>query len=166
VPLRRMEDKIQSLCARILAGNDDDEQLSLIVELREALRQHVQRLRTKLSDYPLTGERRTREKTAEQKPKDTNPPTQEGTTVRNPIAKRRRQFRRWQRVRNWGAQSPPRRLASAHIASNARVFDGKPRQTPSSSSVPCGGTLATVQLAASLSPSLHTSCNCFILNIL
>jgi len=64
-----MEDKIQSLCARILAGNDDDKELSLIVELRDALHQHVQRLRARVAEYPAAGERRTRERTAKQNPK-------------------------------------------------------------------------------------------------
>jgi hypothetical protein len=59
-PLRRMEDKIRSLCEQILAGNDDQEHVSLIVELRESLHQHVQRLRAKLAEYPATAERRAR----------------------------------------------------------------------------------------------------------
>jgi hypothetical protein len=70
-----MEDKIQSLCARILAGNDDDKDLNLIVELRDALHQHVQRLRAKVAEYPAVGERRTREKQAEQSPDTQTTPT-------------------------------------------------------------------------------------------
>lgn len=54
-PSRRMEDKIRSLCAQILAGKDE---LTPIVELRDALHQHIQKLRAKLSEYPVAGQRR------------------------------------------------------------------------------------------------------------
>lgn len=57
-PLRRMEDKIRSLCAQILAEQDEAKLTSLIVDLRGQLHRHIERLRAKLVDYPVTIERR------------------------------------------------------------------------------------------------------------
>ena len=54
--LRRMEDKIRSLCEQILAESGDP--IPRIVELRDALHRYVQRLRDKLARYPVTEERR------------------------------------------------------------------------------------------------------------
>jgi hypothetical protein len=60
VALRRMEDKIRGLCAQIVAANKDQEVTPLLVELRDALHQHIERLRTRLADYPSLAERRGR----------------------------------------------------------------------------------------------------------
>ena len=52
-----MEDKIRSLCARIIATKDDDLR-SITVELRGALHQHIEELRARFADYPIVIERR------------------------------------------------------------------------------------------------------------
>jgi hypothetical protein len=57
--MRRMEDKIRSLCRQILAKKDDDELMrSMLIELQEALHQHVERIRARLNQYPIVSERR------------------------------------------------------------------------------------------------------------
>lgn len=56
----RMEDRIRRLCSQILATSKDEEIEPLLVELREALRQHIERLRRRLGSYPLLVERRQR----------------------------------------------------------------------------------------------------------
>jgi|HubBroStandDraft_2_1064218.scaffolds.fasta_scaffold53105_2 hypothetical protein len=56
----RMEDRIRRLCSEILATTKDEEVELLLVELREALRQHIERLRGRLSSYPFLVERRQR----------------------------------------------------------------------------------------------------------
>jgi len=48
-----MEDKIRSLCTQILATKDDDKLRPILVELRDALHQHIQRLRGRLREYPI-----------------------------------------------------------------------------------------------------------------
>jgi hypothetical protein len=58
--VRRMEDKIRNLCAQIAAAQDDQEVMPLLLELRDALHQHIERLRTRLADYPSLAERRGR----------------------------------------------------------------------------------------------------------
>jgi len=40
-----MEDEIRKLCQELLAGKDDDQQIQKLVELRAALRLHIERLR-------------------------------------------------------------------------------------------------------------------------
>jgi len=59
-PLRRMEDKIRTLCAQLLAEQDEEKITLLIVELRDRLHQHIERFRAKLVDYPVATERRNR----------------------------------------------------------------------------------------------------------
>ena len=53
-----MEDKIRALCAQILAEQDEAKLTALIVELRDQLHRHIERLRAKLVDYPVTIKRR------------------------------------------------------------------------------------------------------------
>jgi hypothetical protein len=53
-----MEDKIRALCAQILAEQDEAKLTALIVELRDQFHRHIERLRAKLVDYPVTIERR------------------------------------------------------------------------------------------------------------
>jgi hypothetical protein len=55
-----MEDKIRRLCAELLAKKDDEDVRPLLVELRDALRQHIERMRERFGAYPFLVERRTR----------------------------------------------------------------------------------------------------------
>src|SRR5271155_3403084 len=55
----RMEDKIRRLCTQLLVAEGDEEEFrSILVELRGALRQHVERLRARFATYPFVIERR------------------------------------------------------------------------------------------------------------
>lgn len=58
--MRRVEDKIRRLSAQVLAAEEDEELRPMLVELREALHQHIERLRACLADYPIVVERRVR----------------------------------------------------------------------------------------------------------
>ena len=58
--MRRVEDKIRKLSAKLLAAEEDEELRSMLVELREALHQHIERLRARLAGYPILVERRVR----------------------------------------------------------------------------------------------------------
>jgi DNA-binding transcriptional regulator YbjK len=53
-----MEDRIRTLCQQIVAVQDEDELDSVILELRDALHQHIEQLRERLADYPILVERR------------------------------------------------------------------------------------------------------------
>jgi regulator of replication initiation timing len=55
-----MEDRIRKLCSQILAATKDEEIEPLLVELREALRLHIESLRRRLGSYPFLVERRQR----------------------------------------------------------------------------------------------------------
>ncbi|HEY3974948.1 MAG TPA: hypothetical protein VGM18_18220 [Candidatus Sulfotelmatobacter sp.] len=55
----RMEDKIRKLCAELLATTEDEEVRPILVELRDALHEHVERLRERFASYPFFVERRT-----------------------------------------------------------------------------------------------------------
>ena len=58
---RRIEDEIRSLCKQLLAGKDPDEQqIEKLIELRAAIRLHIERLRARVVDYPFLLERRQR----------------------------------------------------------------------------------------------------------
>jgi sirohydrochlorin ferrochelatase len=57
----RVEDKIRELCAQVLATEDEDELRPMLVELRNALRQHIQHLRRRFANYPFLVERRVRD---------------------------------------------------------------------------------------------------------
>ena len=56
----RMEDRIRRLCAELLAKSGDEEIGPILVELREALHLHIERLRERFSAYPFLVERRAR----------------------------------------------------------------------------------------------------------
>jgi hypothetical protein len=56
----RVEDKIRKLCAQVLATEDEDELRPMLVELQNALRQHIQHLRGRFANYPFLVERRVR----------------------------------------------------------------------------------------------------------
>jgi hypothetical protein len=56
----RLEDKIRSLCTKVLDASDDEELGPLLDELRGALHQHIERLRGRLRVYPFVLERRAR----------------------------------------------------------------------------------------------------------
>jgi len=58
--MRRVEDKIRRLSEQVLAAEEDKELGPVLVELREALHQYIQRLRARLADYPIVVERRVR----------------------------------------------------------------------------------------------------------
>jgi hypothetical protein len=58
--MRRVEDKIRRLSAQLLAVEEDEELRPMLVELREALHQHIERLRARLANYPIVIERRVR----------------------------------------------------------------------------------------------------------
>jgi hypothetical protein len=56
-----MEDKIRRLCRQLIAAEDDQEEFrSILVDLRDALHQHIERLRTHFATYPFVIERRVR----------------------------------------------------------------------------------------------------------
>lgn len=54
----RMEDRIRKLCSELLAKKGDEEFRPIIAELRDALHQHVERLRERFGAYPMFVERR------------------------------------------------------------------------------------------------------------
>ena len=56
--LRRIEDEIRSLCARLLRTQDDREVRSILMDLRAALHTHVQRVRARVAEQPFVAERR------------------------------------------------------------------------------------------------------------
>ena len=56
----RMEDRIRRLCAQLPATGDDEELKQILVELREALHLHIERLRERFGAYPFPVERRAR----------------------------------------------------------------------------------------------------------
>jgi hypothetical protein len=60
---RRLEDRIQQLCRQLIKTDqgDPEEFARLAVKLRESLTQHISRLRSKLSEYPIARERRSTE---------------------------------------------------------------------------------------------------------
>jgi hypothetical protein len=56
----RMEDKIRRLCSELLAARADEEVRGIVVELRDALHEYVDRLRERFRTYPFVVERRAR----------------------------------------------------------------------------------------------------------
>jgi hypothetical protein len=78
--MRRVEDKIRSLCTQVLTTKDDAELRSKLVELRDALHQHIERLRGRLFEYPVVLERREREQNRIPLP---DPPTPDNATERS-----------------------------------------------------------------------------------
>jgi hypothetical protein len=48
----RMGDKIRRLCTQLLAAKDDEEEFgSILVEVRRALHQHIERLRARVATH-------------------------------------------------------------------------------------------------------------------
>jgi hypothetical protein len=58
--MRRIEDKIRSLCSQVQAAKEDGEVTPLLIELREALHRHIEQMRGTLTAYPFVVERRSR----------------------------------------------------------------------------------------------------------
>jgi hypothetical protein len=56
----RVEDRIRRLCAELLAKKGDEEVSPILVELRDALHVHVERMRERFGAYPFLVERRAR----------------------------------------------------------------------------------------------------------
>jgi hypothetical protein len=56
-PLNRLEDRIRTLSERLLQA-DGEEFQRLAVELRAAITEHVERIRSRLAQYPLADDRR------------------------------------------------------------------------------------------------------------
>lgn len=48
---RDLEERIQQLCAKVVATQDDEELSRLCVELRKAMNEHVGRLRQQVDRY-------------------------------------------------------------------------------------------------------------------
>jgi hypothetical protein len=55
-----MEDRIRRLCSQLLAAKGDEESGAILIELREALHQHIEHLRERFGAYPFLVERRAR----------------------------------------------------------------------------------------------------------
>jgi len=61
VPFRRLEDRIVELCNQLIATDEDSSEFNQIsTELRAAIAEHIERARTKLSDFPPAFDRRGR----------------------------------------------------------------------------------------------------------
>jgi hypothetical protein len=58
--MRRVEDKIRRLCTDLTVAKDDAEVRAILTELQDALHQYVERLRSRLPNYPIIVERRAR----------------------------------------------------------------------------------------------------------
>jgi len=56
----RTEDRIRRLCSELLAKRGNEEFGPILLELRDALHQHIERLRTRFGSYPWLVERRVR----------------------------------------------------------------------------------------------------------
>lgn len=59
-PMASKENRIRRLCSDLLAKRSDEDFEPLIIELRDALHQHIENLRESLGSYPLLIERRVR----------------------------------------------------------------------------------------------------------
>jgi hypothetical protein len=56
---RRLEDRIEELCAKLIRAEDGSAQFSThIVELQAALKEHTNRFRAKMGDHTFSPERR------------------------------------------------------------------------------------------------------------
>jgi len=58
--MRRTEDKIRESCAKLFAPQDDAVHANIVVELQDALHQHIEQLRVRIAKYPAVVERRSR----------------------------------------------------------------------------------------------------------
>jgi len=47
----KLEDRIQQLCMKVQATHDDEELVDLCLELRQALGEHVRKLRERVAEY-------------------------------------------------------------------------------------------------------------------
>jgi hypothetical protein len=47
------EERIRQLCVRAIAARNTDEMIPILCELRTALHEHAEQLRTMLAEYPL-----------------------------------------------------------------------------------------------------------------
>jgi hypothetical protein len=56
-PQNRLEDRIRTLSAKLLQAEDEEFQ-RLAVELRAAITEHIERIRSRLAQYPLADDRR------------------------------------------------------------------------------------------------------------
>jgi hypothetical protein len=56
----RVEDRIRRLCSELLAKRGDEDVRPTLVDLREALRLHIGRMRERFGAYPFLVERRAR----------------------------------------------------------------------------------------------------------
>lgn len=77
---RRTEDRIRELCSQLFATTNDDSHAAILVDLQKVLHQHIERLRTRVAEYPvferrLRNEVRPPDPTA---PKEIVRPTQPG----------------------------------------------------------------------------------------
>jgi len=58
--MRRVEDKIRRLCTDLTVAKDDTEVRAILAELQDALHQYIERLRSRLPNYPIIVDRRAR----------------------------------------------------------------------------------------------------------
>ncbi len=58
--MRRTEDKIRESWAQLFATQDDNGHANILVELQDALHQHIEQLRVRVAKYPAVVERRSR----------------------------------------------------------------------------------------------------------
>jgi hypothetical protein len=61
--MSRMEDRIRRLCAQLLTKKNDEDLITTLVELRDALHEHIERLRLRFAEYPVIVERRAQNQT-------------------------------------------------------------------------------------------------------
>jgi hypothetical protein len=57
VAMLRMEDRIRKLCTELLAKKSDEEIRPILVELQDALRVHIERMRERFGSYPFLAAR-------------------------------------------------------------------------------------------------------------
>jgi hypothetical protein len=58
-----MEDQIRKLCAQLLTRKNDEDLITTLVELRDALHEHIEQLRRRFAEYPVFVERRAHDQT-------------------------------------------------------------------------------------------------------
>lgn len=58
----KLEDRIQQLCAKVKATEDDEELYRLCEELRQALKEHVSQLREQVAEYRRAAKANSRKK--------------------------------------------------------------------------------------------------------
>ena len=56
-PLKRLEDRIRTLSEELLRAEGEEFQ-RIAVELRAAITEHIERIRSRLAQYPLADDRR------------------------------------------------------------------------------------------------------------